>query len=117
MSSSPSVPHSSVNLLTNRRVPLRLLVDEVSNAPKEVGGGAPCLGFCPNQVTASNQSEDSQHVALPIRATDVGLFLVVHQTLVDNQKQWEAELVLVETLGLGREYMFRGLHLNHQAMP
>ena len=67
MGSSPSVPKQSVDLLPDGKVSIGLLVNEVSSAPQEVGGEVSCLGIRPNQVTASNQSEDSQHVDLPIK--------------------------------------------------
>ena len=44
----------------------------------------------------------------PIKAVDVGLLLVVDQTLEKMAgTDREAEAVLVKTLGLGREYRFR----------
>ena len=67
MGSSTAVPQQSVDLLTDGKVSLCLLVNEVSRTPQEVGGEVACLGIRPNQVTASNQNEDSQHVALPIK--------------------------------------------------
>ncbi len=48
----------------------------------------------------------------PIRAIEVGLLLVVHQTLLEMAgTDLVAEAELVKTLGLGREFRFRRLHL------
>lgn len=44
--------------------------------------------------------------------------MVVDQTLVKMAAtDWEAEAVLVKTLGLGREHRFRRLYLYHHTAP
>ena len=83
MGSSTALPKQSVDLLTNRKVSLGLLVNEVSSAVQEVGGEVPCLWVGPNQVTTRYEGKDSQQVAAPTREPATAPTVVPRTVLLD----------------------------------
>ena len=83
MGASPADPKQSVDLLTNRKVSLGLLVDEVSRHPQEIGGEVSCLWVGPNQVTTRYEDKDSQQVAAPTREPATAPTVVPKTVLLD----------------------------------
>ena len=83
MGSPPSVAQQSIDLLTDRKVSLGLLVNEVSRPPQEVGGEVPCLWVGPNQVTTRYEDKDSQQVAAPTREPATAPTVVPRTVLLD----------------------------------
>ena len=80
---SLAVPKQSIDLLTDRKVSLGLLVNEVSRPPQEVGGEVSCLWVGPNQVTTRYEGKDSQQVAAPTREPATAPTVVPRTVLLD----------------------------------